>query len=66
MDIRSIFFSMKVYCVFSLESLHRGDSDEYTIYHFQHKHKKIAVNYSNLQPLDFFSRDSRTSSKQPC
>ena len=30
MDIFSIFFKMKVCCVFSLESSHRGDSNEYT------------------------------------
>ena len=29
-DIFLIFFSMKVCCVFSLESPHRGDSNEYT------------------------------------
>ena len=29
-DILFIFFSMKVYCVFSLESPQRGDSNEYT------------------------------------
>ena len=28
MDIFSIFVHMKVYCVFSLESLHRGDTNE--------------------------------------
>ena len=28
----SISFDMKVYCVFSLESPHRGDSNEYTQY----------------------------------
>ena len=28
--ILSIFFNMKVFCVFSLELLHRGDSNEYT------------------------------------
>ena len=32
MDIFSIFFNMKVCCVFSLESPHRGDSNEYTQY----------------------------------
>ena len=31
-DIFSIFFNMKVYCVFSLESPQRGDSNEYTLY----------------------------------
>ena len=29
-DIFSIFFNIKVCCVFSLESPHRGDSNEYT------------------------------------
>ena len=29
-NIFSIFFRMMVYCVFSLESPHRGDSNEYT------------------------------------
>ena len=28
----SVFCNMKVYCVFLLESLHRGDSNEYTQY----------------------------------
>ena len=32
MDIFSIFFNMKAYCVFSLASPHRGDSNEYTQY----------------------------------
>ena len=32
MDIFSIFFNMKVRCVFSSELLHRGDSNEYTHY----------------------------------
>ena len=31
-DIFSIFFDMKVYCVFSLESPQRGDSNEFTQY----------------------------------
>ena len=32
MDIFSIFFNMKVYCVFSLDSPQRGDSIDYTQY----------------------------------
>ena len=32
MDIFSIFFNMKVYCLFSLESPQRGDSNEYRQY----------------------------------
>ena len=31
-DVFSIFFNMKVYCVFSLESPQRGNSNEYTQY----------------------------------
>ena len=31
-DIFSIFLDMKVYCVFSLESPQRGDSNEFTQY----------------------------------
>ena len=39
--IVSIFFTVKVYCVFSLESPHRGDSYEYTQYTiFQYKKEK--------------------------
>ena len=30
MNIFSIFFNMKVCCMFSLKSPHRGDSNEYT------------------------------------
>ena len=32
MDIFSIFFNMKEYCVFSLESPHGGDSNKNTEY----------------------------------
>ena len=32
MDIFSMFFNMKVYCLFSLESPQRVDSNEYTQY----------------------------------
>ena len=40
-DIFSIFFNMKVYCVFTLESPQRGDSNEYkTIYYSQYKQKQ--------------------------
>ena len=42
----SIFFHMKVYCVFSLESPHRGDSNEntqYTIFNMKkEKHSKLS------------------------
>ena len=42
-DIISIFYNTKVCCVFSLESLHRGDSNEYTqyiIFNVKKKNKK--------------------------
>ena len=45
MDIISIFLNMKVYCVFSLESPHRGDSNEYTQYTIFNVKKKIALIY---------------------
>ena len=46
----SIFFNMKVCCVFSLESPHRGDSNEYTqhaIINTKKKKKKITLNPKN-------------------
>ena len=38
-----IFFNMKVCCVFSLESPHRGDSNEYTQYTICDMKRKITV-----------------------
>ena len=34
MDILSIFYKIKVCCVISLETPHRGDSNKYTQYTF--------------------------------
>ena len=45
MDILSIFFYMKVCCVFSSESPHRGDSNGYTQYTIFNVQKKIILNY---------------------
>ena len=45
MDIISIFLNTKVCCVFSLESPHRGDSNEYTQYTIFNEKKKIALIY---------------------
>ena len=46
MDTFSIFFKMKVHCVFSLESPQRGDSNEYTQYtifqHFKENYLKLS------------------------
>ena len=42
----SIFYNVKVHCVFSLESPHRGDSNEnaqYTIFNFKKEnHRKLS------------------------
>ena len=53
-DIFSIFFNMKVYCVFSLESPHRGDSNEYTQYTIFNIKKKITLNYPKTATMGFF------------
>ena len=40
-DILPIFFNVKVYCVITLESPHRGDSNVYTQYTiFQYEKEK--------------------------
>ena len=41
----SIVFNMKVCYVFSLESPHRGDSNEYTQHTIINMKKKITLNY---------------------
>ena len=56
MDIFSTFFNMKVFCVFLLESPHRGDSNEYkqyTISMYKIRSPKIT---SNLQLWVFCSK----------
>ena len=60
----SIFFNMRVCCVFSLESPQRGDSNEYTQYTIFSIKKKITLNYPKSAAMGFFPRDSRASSKQ--
>ena len=64
MDFFSIFFNMKVCCVFSLESPHRCDSNEniyYTIFNIK---RRFALNYHKSSALRISPRNSRTSSKQ--
>ena len=54
--------------MFSLESPHRGDSNEYTQYTMFIQHvikKKITLYYPKSAAMGFFTRDSRMSSKQP-
>ena len=56
MDIFSIFFNIKICCVFSLESPHRGDSNEYTQYIIFNIQKKITQNYPKSAAVDFCSK----------
>ena len=52
----SIFFYMKVCCVFSLELPHRGNSNVYTQYTIFNIKKKITLNYPKSAAMGFFSR----------
>ena len=56
MDMFSILFNMKVCCVFSLESPHQGDSNEYTQYTIFNIKKKITLNYPNSAAIGFCSK----------
>ena len=61
-DVFSIFFKMKVYCVFSLESPHQGDSNEFTQFTISQYKKE---NHPKPATMEFVPRDPRTSSNQP-
>ena len=50
----SIFFSMKVFCVFSLESPHRGDSYAYTQYTIFNIKRKITLSYTKSAAMVCF------------
>ena len=52
MDI--FIFKMKVYCVFSLESPHRDDSNEYTQYTIFNIIKKITLIDPKSAVMGFF------------
>ena len=65
MDTFLIFFNMKVCCVFSLESSHRGDSNEYTQYTIFNMNKENTLNYPKSAAMGFFPGYSRMRSKQP-
>ena len=53
MVIFFIFFNIKVCCVFSLESPHRGDSNEYRQYTISNIKKKITLNYPKSAAMGF-------------
>ena len=46
-------FNMKVYCVFSVESPLRGDSNKYTQYTIFSIKKKITLNYPKSAAMEF-------------
>ena len=56
MDIFSIFFNMRVCCVFSLESPNRGDSNKYTQYTIFNIKKKVTLNYPKSAAMGFCSK----------
>ena len=53
MDIFSIFFNMKVYCVISLESPYQGDSNEYAQHTIFKVNKKNTQNYPKSIAMGF-------------
>ena len=63
--IFSIFFNMKVCCVFLLESPHRGDSNEYTQYTIFNIKKENYPILSQICSYGIFLWDSKTRPKQP-
>ena len=56
MDIFSILFHMKVCCVFSLESPHRGDSNEYIQYTIFIIKKNTILDYPKSAAMGFCSK----------
>ena len=56
-NIFSIFYHMKVCCVFSLESPHRGDSNEYTQYTFSNIKKENHLKLSQICRYGIFSKE---------
>ena len=56
MDIFSIFFNMKVCCVFSSKSPHRGDSNENTQYTIFNIKQENCPKLSQICSYVFFSK----------
>ena len=54
-----------VYCLFSLESPHRGDSNDNTQYTISQYEKENHSKLSQICSYGIFPRDWRASSKQP-
>ena len=54
-DIFFIFFNLKICCVFSLELLQRGDSNDYTQYTILKIKRKIGLSYRKSAAMRFFA-----------
>ena len=61
----SILFSMILYCLFSLESPHRGDSNEYKQYTIFNINTESHLKLSEYAAMRLFPGDLGTSLKQP-
>ena len=59
MNIFSIFYNIKVFCVFALESPHPGNSNEYTQYTIFNIKMKIALSYPESAAMEFFQRTQK-------
>ena len=60
------FFNMKVYYVFSLESPHRGDSNEYTHYTVFNMNKKDTINYPKSAAMGLFFQGTQEWVRNSC
>ena len=65
MDIFSIFFNMKVCCVFSLESPHRGDSNENRQHTIFNRKKENHPNCPKSAAWDFFQGTQKRVRNSP-
>ena len=54
---------MKIYCVFSIESPHRGDSNEYTQCTIFNIKMKITLHYPKNATMGFFSKELKNEFK---
>ena len=67
--ISLMFYNMKVYCVFTLESPHRGailmSTHNMPFFNMKTKKEKKNLNNRKSAAMGFFPRGSRTSSKEP-
>ena len=61
-----IFFDMKLCCVLSLESPHRGDSNKNTQYTIFNMNKKNTLNYPKSAAMGFFLRTQKRVRNSRC